>query len=343
MQTTKYIIFIFLFSILASCEPTTVLDLDNQVEAAQGVFTYPTTQASFRVGDTLPDIPATLTDSGVFTYSVTPELPPGISINPSTGLISGIALEVTPRTTYTFRANLDVIGVEYTHDIAIEITHIPPSNFSYPSSNLDLTFEAAFTPVLPTVDGVVDSFAIDPPLPLGLSFSNITGEISGAPLVDNYEAIHFARATNLGGVATFALNVRITPQPPVTIGYSSTDYDCSAGDSCSIPAPITLPTNASNLSYNISPQLPEGYQFNPLTGEISLTFGARILSSPDTLYTVTVFNEGGSSSTSFNLETIVQPLTALNYLASVSLDKDIHTPLVLPPSVSPFFTPVNRE
>ncbi len=100
-------------------------------------------------------------------------------------------------------------------------TVMPPSALAYPADSLSFKKDSAFTPVVPTYCGIVDSFTVTTlsgaSLPAGLSFDKSNGTFSGTPTAEVSPAKFVVSAINGTGVArdTIIIAVAIPPVAPV--------------------------------------------------------------------------------------------------------------------------------
>ncbi|HIB77898.1 MAG TPA: hypothetical protein EYO58_09870, partial [Flavobacteriales bacterium] len=122
----------------------------------------------------------------------------GISVNGTTGEISASSISnhsaQVAAYTITIKPNNGIIGSDFIINVTI--------NDDYPTPNISTTDSGAFTSgndvsiTFTNTGGPINSWAINPSLPNGLSFNTGTGEISGtAPLI-TYNEEHTITATN---------------------------------------------------------------------------------------------------------------------------------------------------
>ncbi|MDA2946016.1 MAG: delta-60 repeat domain-containing protein, partial [Actinomycetota bacterium] len=101
------------------------------------------------VSPLIPTVTGTVT-----SWSVSPALPTGLTLDPSTGVISGTPTTATASATYTITAT-NGAGTD-TYDITIEVFG-PPTAVTYTSNSLSLAANQAMTALTPTVTGTVTS------------------------------------------------------------------------------------------------------------------------------------------------------------------------------------------
>ncbi|RZJ71961.1 putative Ig domain-containing protein [Flavobacterium sp.] len=256
-------------------------------------LSYPTPLV-FTVGTAISNVSPTVTGT-VVSYSISPNLPAGLSFNTTTGVISGTPTAISATTTYFVIATNS--GGNTLAQVSITVNAAAPSALSYTTPNV-FTLGTAIATLTPTVTGTVTSYSISPNLPAGLTFNTTTGAISGTPTAISATAIYTVTATNSGGSATFGVSITVNAVAPSNLSY---------------PTPLVFNVNAaiSNVnptvsgnvtSYSISPNLPAGLSFNATTGVIS---GTPTAVSATTVYTITATNSGGS--TTFQLTITVDP------------------------------------
>jgi hypothetical protein len=146
----------------------------------------------------------------VVTYTAA-SLPLGMSINATTGIISGTPSVVAAATNYTITATNTNGSTNFQISIEVQSATDPapaPANLSYLTPVI-FNSGSLIAPMLPTVTGTVTSYAVSPALPAGLSIHPTTGIISGTPTVVTAAANYMVTATNINGSTNFRVNITV--------------------------------------------------------------------------------------------------------------------------------------
>jgi hypothetical protein len=175
---------------------------------APATLSYTTATAIYTMGVAIaPDNPAG-TGGAVTSYSVSPALPAGLSLNAGTGIVSGIPTAVTPKASYTVTA-LNSEG-STTAALTVTVNDQPPTALTYAAGTAAYTVNAPITENDPANSGgTVISYRVSPALPAGLSLSTATGIISGTPTAAIAAAHCTVTAINSGGSASATLTIAV--------------------------------------------------------------------------------------------------------------------------------------
>jgi PKD repeat protein len=174
---------------------------------------------------------------------------------------------------------------------------VPPSAMNYSPNSINAIRTISSINIIPTYSGdSVTFFQINPLLPSGLTFNNLTGRISGTPLVLSAQTNYTITGVNNGGNTSTIFSLSVVAVAPSNLKYS---------DSVII-ATRTITNISSTASasgdlitkYRITPSLPTGIKLDSTTGKI---IGIASVLSPLTTYTITGSNTGGSATASFTL------------------------------------------
>ena len=204
----------------------------------------------------------------VVGWSVLPSLPSGLSLDSSTGEISGTPDAVTSSAIYTITATNT--GGSTTADVTIVVNDVAPSSLAYSPSSFTLTKGTAMTAVTPTANGgPIVSYSVLPSLPSGLSLDSSTGEISGTPDTVTSSAIYTITATNTGGSTTADVTIVVNDVAPSSLSYSPSSFTLTKGTAMTAVTPTA--NGGPVVSYSVLPSLPSGLSLDSSTGEISGT------------------------------------------------------------------------
>jgi hypothetical protein len=280
---------------------------------APTALSYPNPQtyiAGTAIAALTPQVTGTVT-----RYSVMPALPAGLSLNVTTGQITGTPSTPTPMATYLITASNSTGSTSFLLTIAVLIP--APSALSYPSPQI-YTVGSAIAPLNPTVTGSVTGYSVLPALPAGLLLNPTSGQITGTPTAPALAGIYTIAAANGTGHATFGLSITVRIAPPSGLSYR-TPQTYTVGMAIIPLAPTVAGTVAS---YGVSPALPAGLTLNPTSGIIS---GTPTAASSAASYTITASNSTGSTTFSLALTVVLLPPQSLSYPSPQSLA--LNTPM----------------
>ncbi len=274
--------------------------------AAPSGLSY-TTPVTYTIGAAITDNTPTVTGT-VTSYSVSPALPAGLSLNTSTGVISGVPTTATAAANYVVTATNG--GGSTTATVNITVNNAPPSGLSY-TTPVTYTIGTAITSNTPTVTGTVTSYSVSPALPAGLSLNTTTGVISGVPTTAAAAANYTVTATNSGGSTTATVNITVNNAAPSGLSYTTpVTYTIGAAITNNSPT-----VTGSVASYSVTPALPAGLSLNTSTGVIS---GTPTIATAAANYTVTATNSGGSTTATVNITVNNAAPSGLSYTTPVT-------------------------
>ena len=290
-----------------SCGSTTVT-LTISVTATPTI-SYGANPATYCAGVAIaPNNPA---NSGgpATSYSVSPALPAGLTLNPGTGIITGTPTTTNgiAATTYTVTSTNSCGST--TVGVTITISPAAPTALTYTSNTPAYCVGTAIPNNSPSnTGGAPGAYSVSPALPAGLSLDLATGVISGTPTIASASANYTVTASNSCGSVTATLTISVTAAPTITYGNNPATYCAGVAIAANNPAN----SGGAATSYSVSPALPAGLTLNSGTGIITGT-PTTINGIPGATYTVTSANSCGSTTVGVNITISPAAPGALNY------------------------------
>ena len=151
---------------------------------------------------------------GVATgFGVSPALPAGLSLDPSTGQVSGTPSVAIPATQFLLTATTPAGSGNAAFTLVVTATQpAAPLGLDYPGGPFTAPHGQPFTIPQPTFTippvGVV--FTVSPALPAGLALDPLTGVIAGTPLAAAAQQGYTVTASNGGGFSLFDVVLTIS-------------------------------------------------------------------------------------------------------------------------------------
>ena len=278
---------------------------------ASGVFGVD--DQTYEVGKAIEplELPAVTGGTPPLTYSLSPELPAGLTFDPATRTLSGTPTAASAATVYTYTVT----------DAANASASEPLFSIEVQASAIELsdayTYEvgkAIESLVLPLVTGGTPplTYSLSPELPAGLTFDPATRTLAGTPTAVSAATVYTYTVTDAanasGSQPLFSIEVQGS-----TIGPPS-DQTYQVGWAIE---PLVLPLVTGGtppLTYSLSPELPAGLTYDPDTRTLA---GTPTAVSAATVYTYTVTDAANASGSQlFTLEVVLPPLDAPNLLVA---------------------------
>jgi hypothetical protein len=179
---------------LAACSQGRQAPLATAMLSYNGSHAFPAV-----VGESIALTPAASGTIG--HYTVCPPLPPGLSLDGQSGVISGTPTQAGGSATYWVNAR--GAGVRASFPLVLSVTE-PPNHLSYPSPAAG-TVGLPLGPLTPSVAGTVEHYAVTPALPPGVALDSKSGVIAGTPSAASSLAPYTITASSLPGNTSFIL------------------------------------------------------------------------------------------------------------------------------------------
>jgi hypothetical protein len=150
----------------------------------------------------------------VSSYSVSPALPAGLSLNSMTGVISGAPTAAAAWMDYMITASNSSGSTK--RDVAFQVV-----SSLYWSSYYSFTVDVTATPVMPVSAGEEGTpvWSVAPPLPAGLSLDSGNGRITGTPTAASAPGDYVVSLKTAGATSTTTLTVAVAA-PLLDLGHT---------------------------------------------------------------------------------------------------------------------------
>lgn len=243
-------------------------------------------------------------------FTVKPELPQGMSISRTTGVISGSPQVECERAMYAVTAENDQGSASVRLNFGVKLS--APEALEFPDVE-DVLFEGQEYSLVPEVKGWVTKWEIEPELPPGLQFDETLGAISGVPEGQHPEGTWIVKAINSAGEAIAPVSFCVRRREPVRLAYPNMPSDLQLLRELKKLNPTVCDGNDRPVEvdlFEVEPPLPAGLQLDPKTGHIS---GEPTEVTDFSTYTITASNESGTCTQTLGFAVKVLPPCNLRY------------------------------
>ncbi|MFK7740897.1 MAG: kelch repeat-containing protein [Planctomycetota bacterium] len=184
-----------------------------------GSLQYSNNPVTYVMGEAIAANVPTLGSGVATSYTIAPALPSGLSLDASSGVITGTPTAMAALASYFVTAsNVGADGetASTERELVILITDALPA-VNYPSATIDAVGGSALAAVVPTsTGGGIDDWSIAPALPAGLTLDTGTGQIAGTPTAVQAATAHSITASNESGSDVVSLTITVAA-PALTI------------------------------------------------------------------------------------------------------------------------------
>lgn len=293
----------------------------NTAIQAPSSLTYGNNPAVYTKGASIPDNAPSSSGGKVASYSVSPALPTGLSLDPTTGVISGTPAVLAPISSYTVTAAN--AGGDARTSLSITVNDRAPAGLVYNYNSIITTVGAAIPSDQPANSGgLALSYSVSPAFPTGISMDSGTGVITGTPTVITGPVLYVVTASNSGGATDAYLDFSVVPPGPVIT---------------SSPASVSVPAGqTATFSITVTGSGPFTYQWRQDGSNIYGATSASYTTPPVTLgdtntsFDVVVLDAYGSQATSPAATLTVTPATThFTFTGSLSDGRENHSATLL--------------
>jgi uncharacterized repeat protein (TIGR01451 family) len=264
-------------------------------------FGYADPIAVYVIGDTI--VPKTPFNDGgtILQYNVVPNLPEGLTIDSTSGVITGKPSAIMATSDFTITGTNS--GGHSAVRISIAVLDAKPRLSPYRQSSVVFIKGLSIEFAPPTNDGgEVDQWSVSPSLPAGLSVDPVTGAIEGASLELSNAFEYNVTAENQAGSSIATLRIAVVDVRVTNLSYGATTFTFQR----TVPVIDIMPSadGGAVTLFAIQPSLPYGLRIDPITGVLS---GTPSNINDPTNYTIEAANSGGLASTVLLIEVVDAP------------------------------------
>ena len=244
------------------------------------------------------------------SFAVSPPLPPGLSLDESTGAIGGTPSATAEEATYEVSAR-NATG-SATVQLVLSVRMAPPGALAYASLRSAYGLGEQVLLEAEAEGPLAERFAVAPLLPRDLVLDEATGAISGVTREVAAEATYVVSASNGAGEASRGITFAVVPPAPAELIFPMASPSFAVGELVHLEPQVEmawgpaadgagLGASACGCAFRVAPALPEGLALDAATGVVS---GSPTAPSELASYRLTVENGSGSASTDLAFEAV---------------------------------------
>ncbi len=273
-------------------------------------LTYSTNPATYVKGTAITANNPSNGGGAITSYTVVgPALPAGLTLNGTTGVITGTPTAVAPTASYTIQGSNSIGNTQAS--VSITVNDAAPTGLTYSSNPATYTKGTLITPNTPSNGGgTITAYTVmGTALPAGLNLDGATGVITGTPTAITPTASYIIQGSNVTGSTQVSVSITVNDQPPSNLTYSTNPATYVKGTAITPNTPSNSGGGIGMYAV-VGPALPAGLILNTTTGVIS---GTPTVVTATASYTIQGSNAVGSTQASVTITVNDAAPTALVY------------------------------
>jgi hypothetical protein len=159
----------------------------------------------------------------VSSWTVSPALPAGLSLDASTGIITGTPTAVTAEAVYTITGTNAAGSTSIDLDITVGPAVAPPTSLVYTPNPVSCSVASACVSTPSNGGGAIVEYTVSPPLPSGLTLDSLTGVLGGAATDVAAQGSFVVTGSNPAGSTIATLRITVTNAVPPVITTQPAD------------------------------------------------------------------------------------------------------------------------